>query len=160
MDIREATKVTGITQQDQRWRLTTDKGSVSAERVLVATNALTGKFWPQLDKTLIPIQVYQGATAPLPAEVRKVILRNNPAVSDTRRDIRAYHYDRNFRLVTGGTHTLWHNARERGVASLQKKLAEASNKIEQTGVRTRAIQRQLRDVESVPGEDATKLLGE
>jgi DNA recombination protein RmuC len=44
--------------------------------------------------------------------------------------------------------------------SVQKKLAEASNKIEQTGVRTRAIQRQLRDVESVPGEDATKLLGE
>jgi DNA recombination protein RmuC len=44
--------------------------------------------------------------------------------------------------------------------SVQKKLAEASNKIEQTGVRTRAIQRQLRDVESVPGEDETKLLGE
>jgi DNA recombination protein RmuC len=44
--------------------------------------------------------------------------------------------------------------------SVQKKLAEASNKIEQTGVRTRAIQRQLRDVESVPGEEATKLLGE
>lgn len=44
--------------------------------------------------------------------------------------------------------------------SVQKKLAEASNKIEQTGVRTRAIQRQLRDVESVPGEDATKLLGD
>jgi len=42
--------------------------------------------------------------------------------------------------------------------SVQKKLAEASNKIEQTGVRTRAIQRRLRDVESIPGEDATKLL--
>ncbi len=43
--------------------------------------------------------------------------------------------------------------------AVQKKLQEASNKIEQTGVRTRAIQRQLRDVESLPGEEATKLLG-
>jgi DNA recombination protein RmuC len=42
---------------------------------------------------------------------------------------------------------------------VQKKLLEASNKIEQTGVRTRAIQRQLREVESLPGEEATKLLG-
>ncbi len=37
---------------------------------------------------------------------------------------------------------------------VQKKLAEASNKIEQTGVRTRAIQRQLREVELLP-EDAS-----
>src|SRR5690606_31380132 len=44
--------------------------------------------------------------------------------------------------------------------AVQKKLTEASNKIEQTGVRTRAIQRQLRDVESLPGEEATKLLGD
>ena len=43
--------------------------------------------------------------------------------------------------------------------AVQKKLQEASNKIEQTGVRTRAIQRQLREVESLPGEDAAKLLG-
>lgn len=37
--------------------------------------------------------------------------------------------------------------------AVQKKLTEASNKIEQTGVRTRAIQRQLREVESLPGEE-------
>ena len=42
---------------------------------------------------------------------------------------------------------------------VQKKLVEASNKIEQTGVRTRAIQRSLRDVESLPGEDGAGLLG-
>jgi DNA recombination protein RmuC len=42
---------------------------------------------------------------------------------------------------------------------VQKKLLEASNKIEQTGVRTRAIQRQLREVESLPGADSQVLLG-
>jgi DNA recombination protein RmuC len=43
--------------------------------------------------------------------------------------------------------------------SVQKKLAEASNKIEQTGVRARAIQRQLRDVEVLPDESGQPLLG-
>ncbi len=42
---------------------------------------------------------------------------------------------------------------------VRKKLEEAGNKIEQTGVRTRAIQRQLRDVESLPDEDSQALLG-
>jgi DNA recombination protein RmuC len=42
---------------------------------------------------------------------------------------------------------------------VKKKLDEASNKIEQTGVRTRAIQKQLREVESLPGEDSRDLLG-
>jgi DNA recombination protein RmuC len=41
---------------------------------------------------------------------------------------------------------------------VQKKLAEASNKIEQTGVRTRAIQRQLREVELLPEYAAPSLL--
>jgi DNA recombination protein RmuC len=42
---------------------------------------------------------------------------------------------------------------------VKKKLDEASNKLEQTGVRARAIQKQLRDVESLPGHDSQALLG-
>lgn len=124
VDIRESSKVTSITRQDQRWRVATDKGVLLAEKVLVATNALTGKFWPKLEQAMIPLQVYQGATAPIPPELRKVILRNNPAVSDTRRDIRYFHYDRDFRIATGGTHTVWGNARERGIAGLKRLLRE------------------------------------
>jgi DNA recombination protein RmuC len=35
---------------------------------------------------------------------------------------------------------------------VKAKLDQASKQIEQTGVRTRAIERSLRDVESLPGE--------
>lgn len=42
----------------------------------------------------------------------------------------------------------------------RKKLTEASNVIDQAGVRTRAIERKLRDVESLPGEQVQQLLGE
>ena len=42
----------------------------------------------------------------------------------------------------------------------QKKLKEASNVIEQAGVRSRAIERKLRDVQELPKEDSIKFLGD
>ena len=44
--------------------------------------------------------------------------------------------------------------------SVKTKLDQASKQIDQTGVRTRAIERSLREVESLPTGDGTKLLGE
>ena len=41
---------------------------------------------------------------------------------------------------------------------VKKKLDEAGKHIEATGVRTRAITRKLRDVESLPGQEAAGLL--
>jgi DNA recombination protein RmuC len=42
---------------------------------------------------------------------------------------------------------------------VKKKLDEASNKIEETGRRSRAMARTLRDVEALPNEESRKLLG-
>ncbi|MFB2550470.1 NAD(P)/FAD-dependent oxidoreductase [Ensifer soli] len=123
--IYENSRVEAIEPDGKGWRLKTAQGSVRADQVVLATNALTGKFWPKLEQAIIPMQVFQAATAPVPPELRSKILIDNPAVSDTRRDIRAFHYDRDFRIVTGGTHTLWHNAKARGLAKAQKMLADA-----------------------------------
>jgi DNA recombination protein RmuC len=45
------------------------------------------------------------------------------------------------------------------LASVKKKLDEASTKLEQTSVRARAMDRALRDVEALPSADAPALLG-
>lgn len=42
---------------------------------------------------------------------------------------------------------------------VKKKLDEASSQIDQTGVRTRAISRHLRQVQELPGSDAQRLIG-
>ena len=44
--------------------------------------------------------------------------------------------------------------------SVKSKLDQASTQIEKTGVRTRAIERKLREVESLPSDEAPGLLGE
>ena len=41
---------------------------------------------------------------------------------------------------------------------VKRQLDTASNTIDQTGVRTRAMERKLRDVEALPGEESGKLL--
>ncbi len=46
------------------------------------------------------------------------------------------------------------------LAKTKKKLAEASNTIDQAGVRTRAIERKLRDVQDIPQADTAELIGE
>ena len=42
---------------------------------------------------------------------------------------------------------------------VKKKLDEASNKLEDTGRRTRVLTRKLREVEALPVEDSQRLLG-
>lgn len=116
--------VTSVTREGAGWRLKTDQGSVAARQVLLATNALTGAFWPKLAQAVIPVQVYHVASEPIPEPVRDTILRGDPAVSDTRRDLRYFHYDADFRIVTGGTHTVWPNARARGLAATRRMLAD------------------------------------
>ena len=45
------------------------------------------------------------------------------------------------------------------IAKTKEKLDQASKTLDETGVRSRAITRQLRDVESLPEGDARRLLG-
>lgn len=110
---------------DGGWRVFTATGSVTAPEVVLATNALTGDLWPGLKKTLMPFKVFQAATDPLSQDLRAKILVGNPAVSDMRNDIRYFHYDRDGRLVSGGTHTFWHDEADRGRAKVSRMLGKA-----------------------------------
>ncbi|MGQ3214437.1 NAD(P)/FAD-dependent oxidoreductase [Shinella sp.] len=105
------------------WKVYAGSGSVTARAVVLATNALTDDLWPGLKHTLIPMKVFQAATEPLAEDLREQILVGNPAVSDMRNDLRYFHYDRDGRLVSGATHTFWHDEAARGRAKVAKMLA-------------------------------------
>lgn len=114
--------VSALAPDAGQWRIATPGGAVAASRVLVATNALTGRFWPNLAKTLIPVKVYQTASAPLGGDLRGAVIPGNEAVSDTQRDIGAFHYDARGGLIVGGTHTVWVDAASRGRAAVARKI--------------------------------------
>jgi glycine/D-amino acid oxidase-like deaminating enzyme len=123
--IHENTHATRLVKVGNRWQVKTARGSVTASQVVLATNALTDDLWPSLKRTLIPMKVFQAATAPLPEHQRARILVGNPAVSDMHSDLRYFHYDCDGRIVSGGTHTFWHNERERGLAKVGNMLGKA-----------------------------------
>ncbi len=123
--ICENSRATRIEKVEGGWRVFTASGSVTAPEVVLATNALTGNIWPGLKKTLVPLKVFQAATNPLPEDVRAKILVGNPAVSDMRNDIRYFHYDRDNRLVSGGTHTFWFDEADRGRTKVSRMLDKA-----------------------------------
>ncbi|WP_448202997.1 NAD(P)/FAD-dependent oxidoreductase [Azospirillum sp. sgz302134] len=93
---------TALTRAGDRWRVTTPRGSVVAKRVVLATNAYSDALWPKLAQTIVPVRSYQMATQPLPENVRRSILPQGHALSDTQGDLYFFRQDAQGRLVTGG----------------------------------------------------------
>jgi glycine/D-amino acid oxidase-like deaminating enzyme len=111
------TAALGLAPAGSGWRVTTPNGAVTANKVLIATQAYGGFFtpalWPGLARSVVPVRSYQMATAPLPQDVRRRILPKNHAMSDTHGDLYFCRFDGAGRLVTGGALILDHDYAER-----------------------------------------------
>ncbi|SDI31368.1 NAD(P)/FAD-dependent oxidoreductase [Alloyangia pacifica] len=91
-----------LERQGGQWRAETPGGSVTAPRVLLATNAMIGGLEPRMRDTIVPVKVYQVATQPLPTALRQRILPACAPVADTRRHTFALRWTEDNRLITGG----------------------------------------------------------
>ncbi|MFD1199904.1 NAD(P)/FAD-dependent oxidoreductase [Brucella gallinifaecis] len=120
--IHTQSMVKAIEKEGNGWIVKTDTGRVRTAKVLVAANAVAGHFWPSLHKAMIPVRVYQIATAPFSADLQKKVLPGREGVSDTSRDIRAFRYDSTGALAMVGSHTVWFNAAERGKSKVMRRL--------------------------------------
>lgn len=113
-----------IERRAGRWRLETPAGAVLAEQVLLATAAYTGRLWPALAGTVVPIRAFQAATEPVGRNLRGLVNPEDLAVSDTRADLHFFHYDRDHRLVSGGGLFLHGGADARLQRLVSRRLAE------------------------------------
>ncbi|MCC7426306.1 MAG: FAD-binding oxidoreductase [Alphaproteobacteria bacterium] len=82
--IRTKAHVRSVARKGGGWLLTLDRGTVEAERVIIATNAYTGDFWPGLKKTFLPARTPQLVSAPLSDNLRRAVLPDGEIMSDTR----------------------------------------------------------------------------
>ena len=101
-----------IKQVGKRWRVKTPEGSIVADKVVLATAAYSDTLWPGLRESCLPFYLYSIATEPLEPALRQTILTGRQPVTDTRGDAYVFHYDRDGRLITGGTFILpfaWKN---------------------------------------------------
>jgi glycine/D-amino acid oxidase-like deaminating enzyme len=93
--------VRSLQRQAGRWRVGTAQGAVTAKRLLVATNAYTDGLVPGLAQSLLPVNSFQIATAPLGA-LDGAILPGGHTVYDSRRLVLYFRKSPDGRLILGG----------------------------------------------------------
>jgi glycine/D-amino acid oxidase-like deaminating enzyme len=92
---------TRITRSGAGWLVETPQGGVTADRVIIATNAYTGRLNDRLRRSVVPVPSFQIATDPLPEDLRHRILPERQSASDTRRLLRYFRLDEAGRLIMG-----------------------------------------------------------
>ncbi|MFO0997318.1 MAG: FAD-binding oxidoreductase [Alphaproteobacteria bacterium] len=102
--------VTRLERQGARWRVATAKAAVEADTVILATNAYTTRLWPGLRQSLIPVRPFVAASAPLGENVRRTILPQGHAASDSKRLLSYFRLDAQGRFLMGGRGALDHRA--------------------------------------------------
>lgn len=101
--IHGETPVTGIERFGDRFRVSTRQGHVVvASKVLFCTNAYAGDVVPRLRRTIVDVNSFQIATAPLSDNIRKTILPYGQVSSDTRKLLLYFRLDHTGRLLMGG----------------------------------------------------------
>jgi glycine/D-amino acid oxidase-like deaminating enzyme len=78
------TSVRALTRRDGRWAIDADSAELTADNVVIATNAYTGDLWPGLRESIIPMRGHGFVTEPLSDNVRHAILPERQSLTDTR----------------------------------------------------------------------------
>lgn len=78
------TPVRSLTRQGARWTIDAPDATLTAERVVIATNAYSGALWPGLSESIIPMRGHGFVTEPLSDNLRHTILPERQSLTDTR----------------------------------------------------------------------------
>ena len=89
-----------------RWRITTPGGSVTAPWVIVATDVYSTGPWRALRREQVPLPYFNLATAPLPPDIRALILPERQGAWDTKSILSSFRLDDADRLVFGSVGAL------------------------------------------------------
>ncbi len=100
--IHTSSPVTSLTPtSDHGWKAITPTGTVTCEKVLLATNGYTGDLWPGLKQTFVPVKFFQLATKPLSADLLKHMLPEEQGCWDTKLVMTAIRRDKAGRIILG-----------------------------------------------------------
>ena len=123
--LHEGTRARSIRRQpDGRFVVTTERGSIHAGDVLVATNGYTDGAAPSLRRRIIPIGSYIIATEPLPEDLAREISPTGRAYFDTRNFLSYWHVSADRRLLFGGRVSFFPTTVDRTAKLLHRRMLE------------------------------------
>jgi len=100
--IHAYTSVRGLRRVGEGWALDLGDKTITADKVMLATNAYTDDLWPGLRQSVVPVSSFQIATYPLEQSIRDTILPGGQGATDTRRLLQYFRLDHEGRLIMGG----------------------------------------------------------
>jgi glycine/D-amino acid oxidase-like deaminating enzyme len=114
--IHSASPVTGADEVNGKWVVRSASGSVTADWVIVATDAYTGLPWRGIRQEQVHLPYFNFSTVPLSADLRASILPGLEGCWDTKEILSSFRYDATGRFIFGscgalrGTGTTIHRA--------------------------------------------------
>jgi glycine/D-amino acid oxidase-like deaminating enzyme len=100
--VHGGTHVQQVRQAAGTWRVETGSGTVTAEKLILATNGYTGGLWPGLRRSLVPLFSAIAATEPLPAATVEAIMPSRSSLYEIGSITVYYRFDPDNRLLMGG----------------------------------------------------------
>ena len=98
--IYEMTPATAVRNDGGKVRIDTPKGTITADKALIACNGYIGNLEPVTASHVMPIRSFIGATAPL--DSFPSVIPGSEAVADSRFVVRYFRKSRDGRLLFGG----------------------------------------------------------
>jgi gamma-glutamylputrescine oxidase len=98
--IHEMTKASSIRQSGGKTLIDTPTGTITADKVLIATNAYIGNLEPVTAAHVMPIRSFIGATVPL--DKFPSVIPGKESIADSRFVVRYWRRTRDGRLLFGG----------------------------------------------------------
>ena len=105
-EIRTDSPVAAVEESGGGWRVRTAGGSVTADWVIVATNAYTRAPWPEIRAELVHLPYFNFATRPLSAAQLASVLPERQGAWDTRQILTSFRLDAAGHLVLGSVGAL------------------------------------------------------
>ncbi len=122
--IHTGSRVSAMVRDGERWRLAVNGHTVSADKVIVATNAYADGLVPGLAPSIIVANSIQTSTEPLPASLRREVLPAGLPVSDARRLLVYFRFDPAGRFVIGARGSFGAHQPESYFARLRRRAIE------------------------------------
>ncbi len=98
--------MTGASEQNGKWVVKTATGTVTADWIVVATNAYTNVPWPEVRAELVHLPYFNMATKPLSDNIKRSILPERQGAWDTKEVLSSFRFDQQGRLVFGSVGAL------------------------------------------------------
>ena len=98
--------IESLSRHNDRWLATTRRGEVSADQVIIATNAYADKNCEKVNESTLPVFIFQCATEPLAEDVAASIIPERHGLWDTQTLMTSSRIDSSGRLVMSSAGSL------------------------------------------------------